>query len=201
MEKVRTVRLSGYLGARFGRVHRFVLNSPKDAIRALIAMIPGFERELMTSKDRGVSYAVFVGKRNVSEEQLAHPSGGDVVRIAPIVSGSKAAGLFQTIAGVALAVVGAVSMYFGNPYGTEMIMMGASLAIGGIAQMVSPHQTTQANGLSSYNFNGAQNTTYQGGPVPLLYGRMRVGSTVISEGLLAQDGTAQLVGGNYVATT
>jgi predicted phage tail protein len=200
VEAVRTVRLYGYLGAKFGREHRFVLRSPKDAIRALISMVPGFEKELMTSKDKGVSYAVFAGKRNLAEKQLEHPSGNDVVRIAPVLAGSKAAGLFQTIAGVALAVVGAVSMYFGNPYATEMMMMGASLAIGGIAQMVSPHQTTQSKGLTSYNFNGAQNTTYQGGPVPLLYGRMRVGSTVISEGLLAKDGTAQLIGGNYVTT-
>lgn len=154
----------------------------------------------MTSKDRGVSYAVFAGKRNLAENQLEHPSGSDDVRIAPIISGSKASGLFQTIAGIGLVIVGAVSMYFGNSYGPEMMMMGAGLALGGIAQMVSPHQTTPQS-LTSYNFNGAENTTYQGGPVPLLYGRMRVGSTVISEGLLAQDGTAQLVGGNYVAIT
>lgn len=154
----------------------------------------------MTSKDRGVTYAVFAGKRNLTEKQLEHPSGADDIRIAPVLAGSKAGGLFQTIAGIGLAVVGAVSMYFGNPYGAEMMIMGAGLALGGLAQMISPHQNTPSN-LTSYNFNGAENTTYQGGPVPLLYGRMRVGSTVISEGLLAQDGTAQLVGGNYVATT
>lgn len=200
MEKVRVVRLYGKLGAKFGRVHRFVLSSPKDALRALVSMLPGFAKELMTSKDRGIAYAVFCGNRNISEKQLEHPSGSDDIRIAPILSGSKSSGLFMTIAGVALAVVGAVSMYFGNPYATEMMMMGVSLALGGIAQMVSPQQTTGTN-LASYNFNGAENTTSQGGPVPLLYGRMRVGSTVISEGLLAEDGTAQLIGGNYVATT
>lgn len=200
MESPRTIRLYGKLGAKFGRVHRFVIRSPKDAMRALCALVPGFERELMTSKDRGISYALFVGKRNVTENQIDYPSGRDDVRIAPVLSGSKAAGLFQTIAGVALAVVGAVSMYFGNPYGSEMVLMGVGLALGGISQMISGHQTTPSN-LTSYNFNGAQNTTYQGGPVPLLYGRMRVGSTVISEGLLAQDGTAQLVGNQYVATS
>lgn len=199
MEQVRTVRLYGKLGATFGRVHRFVVGNPKEAIRALISMVPGFEKELMTSKDKGIAYAVFCGTRNISEKQLEHPSSADDIRIAPILSGSKAAGLFQTIAGVALAVVGAVSMYFDNPYGSQMVMMGISLALGGIAQMVSPHQTTASN-LASYNFSGAENTTSQGGPVPLLYGRMRVGSTVISEGLLAKDGTAQLVGGNLQIT-
>lgn len=190
MDKVRPIKLSGYLGAKFGRSHSFVVRSPKDAIRALIALIPGFERELMTSKDRGIVYAVFVGKRNLTEKELEYPSGDDVIRIAPILRGSKAAGLFQTIAGVALAVVGAISGYFGNPYASQMVLMGASMALGGVAQMISAHATSNngsSNNTSSYYFSGAQNTTSQGGPVPLLYGRMRVGSTVISAGISAAD--------------
>jgi len=192
MDKVRTIRLYGKLGAKFGRVHRFVVRSPKDAVRALVAMVPGFERELMTSKDRGIKYAVFVGTRNITEKQLEHPSGEDDIRFAPIAVGAKNGGLFSVIAGAVLFVVGAVSAYFGNPYAGQMMFMGASMALGGVAQMLSAHATT-SNGSSdatkktSYYFSGAQNTAYQGGPVPLLYGRMRVGSTVISEGIIAQD--------------
>lgn len=190
MEKVRTVRLYGHLGAKFGRVHRFVINSPRDALRALIRMVPGFERELMTSADRGVSYAVFAGKRNVTENELAYPSGDDDVRIAPLVGGRKS-GLFAAIAGAVLFVAGAVSAYFGNPYAGQMMLMGASMAFGGIAQMISAHAAAN-NGSSgasktSYYFNGADNVTSQGGPVPLLYGRMRVGSTVLSMGTQSVD--------------
>lgn len=189
-EAVRTIRLYGKLGAQFGRVHRFVVGSPRDALRALIRMVPGFERELMTSKDRGVSYAVFVGKRNIDETQLAHPSGQDDIRIAPLVGGRKG-GLFAAIAGAVLFVAGAVSAYFGNPYAGQMMLMGASLAFGGISQMLSAHAAA-SNGTSgatktSYYFNGADNVTSQGGPVPLLYGRMRVGSTVISMGTQSVD--------------
>jgi len=86
-----------------------------------------------------------------------------------------------------LMVVGAVSMYFGNPYAGQMMFMGAAMAFGGISQMISAHAPASVSTKSSYNFNGAQNTTSQGGPVPLLYGRMRVGSTVISSGILAMD--------------
>lgn len=201
MERASTIRLYGKLGAKFGRVHSFVVGSAREAMRALCAMVPGFERELMTSEDRGIRYAVFVGKRNLGEKELPYPSGGGDIRIAPIAAGRKS-GVFAVIAGAVLFVAGAVSTYFGNPYGGQMMLMGASMMLGGIAQMISPHATAQGttgNGdtKQSYNFNGAENTTYQGGPVPLLYGRMRVGSTVISEGLLAKDGTAQLVGGHY----
>ncbi|WP_320535270.1 tail assembly protein [Robbsia andropogonis] len=187
MEKPSVIRLYGYLGAKFGRVHRFVISSPADAIRALVRMVPGFERELMTAKDRGVRYSIFVDKLNIPEDTLAYPSGGSDVRIAPVAHGRKA-GLWQTIAGAALFVVGAVSTYFGNAYGPSMMAMGASMALGGIAQMLT-RQPSSNTGTSktSYYFSGAENNTSQGGPVPLLYGRMRVGSTVLSESILATD--------------
>jgi predicted phage tail protein len=189
MDRVREIKLSGKLGQKFGRLHRYVVKSPKDALRALIAMVPGFERELMTSKDRGVRYAVFAGSRNLAEPELAYPSGSDVIRIVPVVGGRKA-GLWTTIAGVALVAIGAVSTYFGNPFAGQMMLMGAALTFGGISQMLSAQPTSSngsANAPSSYYFSGAENVTSQGGPVPLLYGRMRVGSTVISSGINAMD--------------
>jgi predicted phage tail protein len=187
LEIPRTVRLYGKLGARYGRLHKFVVNSPRDALKALCRMIPGFERELMTSKDRGINYAVFVGSRNIKEKELTYPSGQNDIRIAPVLSGRKAGGLWETIGGIALAAVGAVSMYFGNPYGGQMMLMGAALAFGGISQMISAHSAQSNTNQPSYYFGGAQNTTSQGGPVPLLYGRMLIGSTVISSGINATD--------------
>nr|WP_315985565.1 tail assembly protein [Burkholderia cepacia] len=190
MDRPRIVRLYGRLGAMFGREHRFVIRSTRDALKALCAMVPGFERELMTSRDRGIEYAVFVGRRNIGENDIPAPVGDDAVRIAPIIRGSKRGGLFQTIAGVALAAVGAVTSFFGNPFGTQMMLLGASMALGGVAQMLSPHATA-ANGSSnrkqSYYFNGAENVTEQGGPVGLPYGRLRIGTTVISQGITATD--------------
>ena len=38
-----------------------------------------------------------------------------------------------------------------------------------------------------YHFNGVVNTTAQGNPVPLGYGRMIVGSAVVSAGIYAMD--------------
>ncbi|RKP43804.1 tail assembly protein [Pararobbsia silviterrae] len=195
-EKVRTIRLYGKLGARFGRVHRFVVRDAAGAFRALRAMLPGFERELMTSKHRGVAYAVFLGRRNLSDDQLGYPCGDDDIRIAPILQGSKNSGLFQTIAGAALIVIGAITYAYGGAaianVGLSLIGTGASLALGGIVQMLSPQQkglSTQdsADNGASYNFNGPVNTQAQGNPVPVLYGRMIVGSAVISAGIYAED--------------
>lgn len=40
---------------------------------------------------------------------------------------------------------------------------------------------------ASYVFNGPVNTTAQGGPVPVLYGELEIGSAVASAGIYAED--------------
>ena len=68
--------------------------------------------------------------------------------------------------------------------------LGLSMALGGISQMLAgnpatPGPANAVTNLPSYAFNGAVNTAAQGNPVPICYGRLRVGSQVISTGLEA----------------
>lgn len=195
-EKVRTVRLYGVLGARFGRVHRLAVNSASEAIRALGILLPGFERFLMESKDNGLTYSVFMGKDNIPQERLCAPAGNDDIRFAPMLIGSKRAGALQTIVGAVLIVVGTIitggTFGAGAPFGSGLIMMGASMVMGGVMQMLSPvpkglGAQDSPNNRASYSFNGPVNTSAQGNPVGLLYGQLIVGSSVISAGIYAQD--------------
>ncbi|WP_144630270.1 tail assembly protein [Bordetella genomosp. 13] len=187
-ESLKTVRLYGRLGAQFGRVHRLAVMSTAEAVQALCATVPGFERAFLATD---VRYACFLGKRNIGEEDVAKPAKGEDIRIAPILQGAKRGGVFQTILGAALIVVGAVVSAYGGA-GTPLIKFGAAMMFAGIVQMLSPQQrglSTQDNpeNGASYNFNGPVNTTAQGNAVPLLYGEMFVGSSVVSAGIFAED--------------
>ncbi|WP_321866766.1 tail assembly protein [Paraburkholderia tropica] len=190
-EKVRTIRLYGTLGAQFGRVHRLSVSSTAEAVRAMCVILPGFERFMMTAKDNGLTFAVFNGRRNLAEGDLDHPVGDDDIRIAPVIIGSKNGGVFQTILGAVLVVVGAVATYFGGGIGVGLMKVGAVMMLGGIVQMLSPQATTTSSSSgdssASYYFSGAVNSSAQGDPVPLAYGRMRVGSKVISAGIYTED--------------
>lgn len=187
-----TIRLNGELGKKFGRVHKFAVNSVAEAVRFMSAVIPGFQQELMNSQDRGVTYAVFVGKQNINEDQIESRANGKTIKIAPVIRGSKRAGAFQTILGTVLVIVGAVLTAFGyGEFGVPIMKFGGLMAAGGVIQLLSPQQNISsknnpANG-TSYNFSGPENTTAQGNPVPLLYGEMIVGSAVISAGIYAED--------------
>jgi predicted phage tail protein len=76
--------------------------------------------------------------------------------------------------------------------GTAFSLVGASLVLGGIAQAISPSpvQSTStfergrdAAKMESFTFSGIVNTAKQGLPVPIAYGRVFVGSAVLSSGL------------------
>ncbi|MBB6581670.1 tail assembly protein [Ralstonia solanacearum] len=193
-ERIRVVRLYGRLGARFGRVFHLAVRSPAEAVRALCVQVEGFRRELATSHERGIRYACFVGRRNLGEAELELPPGRDDIRIAPVLAGAKQSGLFQTILGAAILAVAYFNPggFLTGPMVTAAYGMGASMALGGVVQMLSPQQAGLSvrdgpdNG-ASYNFNGPVNTSAQGNPVPLLYGEMVVGSAVISAGIYAED--------------
>ena len=198
IERIRTVRLYGWLGRAFGREHRLAVASPAEAVRALRALLPGFEKALADSGERGVRFACFAGKRNPAEDELGLPVGDDAIRIAPVLAGAKGGGLFQTILGAVLLAAatfysgGMAAAFKAGTWVSAVAAMGASMMLNGVAQMLSPQQRMLSvgdgpdNG-ASYNFNGPVNTTAQGNPVPLLYGEMFVGSATISAGIYSED--------------
>jgi predicted phage tail protein len=182
--QIRTVKLYGQL-RQFGKSYQLAVRTPAEAVKALCVQIPGFERFLSNAKSRGLVFAVFRGKQNISQAELDYQGAGDII-IAPVIVGSKRAGILQTIVGVALIIM--------SPFtGGATLAPGIALAAGGVIQMLSPQAT---NGLKTsaapentpgYAFGSAKNTTASGNPVPLCYGKRRIGGAIISAGIYAED--------------
>ncbi|PYZ59947.1 tail assembly protein [Providencia rettgeri] len=196
MSSLKVIRLYGVLGFRFGRVHHLAIDSPREAIKALSVLYEGFEQFLANAHLKGLEFAVFKGKRNISEDEL-NLDTSEEIRIAPVIKGSKRGGFFQTVLGIAmigLAVWNPAFLAMSATTNSALMLGGAAMAIGGVVQMLSP----QPRGLSirqdadnkpSYAFGGAVNTTAQGNPVPLLYGlgRREIGGAIISAGIYTED--------------
>lgn len=182
---LREVRLYGVLGRKFGRVHRLAVGSPREAMQALSVVLPGFATHVLEHNEPG--YHVFIGKRgqgSIGAEQLERPvSAREPICVVPAVAGAKSAGLFQTILGIGLLGLGFVNPVF--------FKAGAYLALGGVVQAIAAHATgspePKAAGVPSYHFDGPVNTTQEGLPVPLRYGRTIFGPAVISAGILTED--------------
>ncbi|MDC9623743.1 tail assembly protein [Xenorhabdus sp. XENO-7] len=189
MNTLRTIRLSGVLIPQFGREYKLAVSSPIEAIRALSVLIDGFEKFLLTAKERGLTFAVFIGKRNINRDELELSGEGDI-RIVPVIIGSKKAGIFQTILGAVMVVAGV--FLWATPYGVPLVMSGASMMLGGVVQMLSPMpgglaRREDPDNKPSYAFGGPVNSIAQGNPVPIGYGRRRIGGAIISAGIYAED--------------
>lgn len=183
---MKTIVLLGELGQRYGRRHVLDVKSPAEAIRALCANFKDFAAFMSSSQERNVSYRVLSKRDDVSIDDLHKPATQQIV-IAPVIAG--ASGAVKTILGVALIVASFVLPP--GPWMQPLLNVGISLTIAGVSQMLSPTpkapKPSESDTEPSYVFNGAINTTAQGHPVPIGYGRMIVGSAVISAGISVES--------------
>jgi predicted phage tail protein len=194
----------GPLIARFGREFKFRAHNAKKMLNAARHLLTGFEKYMMEAQKRGLTFAVFVGdkkKRNITKEELEVDASVLDIHLLPVIIGSKRGGLFQTILGVALmgaaiafapASISVLGAFSAGGLTGFTALTGASLALGGIVQMISPQQTglrtsQDPDNKPSYAFGSPVNSTAQGNPVPVLYGSREIGGAIISAGIYTED--------------
>ncbi|MFJ1349795.1 tail assembly protein [Klebsiella pneumoniae] len=193
-ETMTRIELSGVLGKTFGKVHYRLIKNIKEAGEALSATIPGFEKFMISSEDRGLTYAVFKGKKNIGHDDFGFPVSGEIIRIVPVIIGSKKAGVLQTILGAVIVAASVAYGFFTEDWANAAygIQTGGAMMFGGVVQMLSPQPSglarkESADNKASYAFGGVTNTASQGYPVPLLYGKRRIGGAIISAGIYVED--------------
>ena len=186
------VRFYGAL-KQFGEKFELDCQDTAEVLRALMTQIKGLRQALQNG-----FYKVRIGSQCIDSRYLEKGlyyrlKEGMTVHITPVVKGAKRGGVFQAIVGVAL-----IAVAWWNPLGwtaaTAMMVggMGASMLLGGVSQMLTKQPSmggigNEAEKKSSTSFNGLQNMAAQGQPVPLAYGRIFVGSMIISQGIEVFD--------------
>lgn len=189
------VRPGGYL-KKYGN-HKFFVNTPAEAIRAMLIQVKGFDEAFRAAGKRGVQFAVKTDNRNIVDVDHLHMGKPKVVKLIPKYSGSKNSGLaFLAVAAIIIATVytGGVAGFAaaGTTSGSIATSIAVSLAIGGITQMLTPQpkglsSSTDPDNKASYAFGGPVNTAAQGVPVPVFYGYREVGGAVVSASMVSED--------------
>lgn len=174
-----TVIFYGDMVARFGKSYTLNVRSPREALHALMLQIDGLRAYFRAHPTR--AFLVRGPQQDYDDSDLDYPQASGALRIVPLVHGAGAVG--KILLGAAIAIVG----FFVPVVGTYMIALGASIALSGLADLLTPRVQTAATpekpeNQPSFAFDGAVNTMGQGGPVPLGYGRMRIGCQVVSVG-------------------
>ena len=192
---MKTIILHGILAKKFGKTFKLSVNSTKEAMRALCVQLTGFEAFMMNAHRQGLRFAVFHDKHNVGENELDMSHTAKIIRVVPVVEGSKKEGVLETVIGAVLVVAGIVvtGMTFGGAgaVGAGLIGAGIGMMVGGIAQMLMPKVDTQDNNQdgnkANKGFGGAVTTIAQGNPVPILYGEREIGGFIMSASQLPED--------------
>jgi len=225
--------LSGELGEKYGTKHEYYnLRSPAEAIKLLCINYPALQKDLTEAHHNGIGYKVIQGGAAMGYDELALPFGSKPLMVVPVISGSggstgqillgvglvaasflfPGAGLFGTFGlsggilggGAAIAGVSSSAVLTAAAIGTGISAIGASLILGGTANLISPQPevpklgrnrldggtnvrgtgpqgvTRGASGQQSYAFSGPANTVGTGATVPVIYGRVITGGHLLA---------------------
>ncbi|EEF9202933.1 tail assembly protein [Salmonella enterica subsp. enterica serovar Muenchen] len=175
---------------RFGKRISLSIKTAAEGIHALAIQLPGFRQRMNEGW-----YQVRIAGSDMAPDTLTARLNeslppGAVVHIVPRMAGAKN-GIWQVVAGAAL--IGASFIPGLNAVAAAVLFSaGTSMALGGVAQMLTPVPKTPTvgqtdNGKQNTYFSSQENMVAQGNPVPVLYGEMKIGSRVISQMMSTRD--------------
>jgi predicted phage tail protein len=192
--------LHGFLAKEFGPEFRIMVPSVADAIRLMEANFPGrFKKAL----ERGwFVISTTIRPTGMSEVELHMNTSAQEIHIRPVAAGSFKGflgllggaggagflgGIFSPL-GLGAAATGGGGGLLGIGAGGGFGSIALGLGLLGILMLISSAFATdederETEERASFLFDGAVNTSEQGVPVPIVYGRIRTGSVVIAGGL------------------
>jgi predicted phage tail protein len=128
--------------------------------------------------------------------------GADGAMLTGAITAAGTGGLLGA-GGISLGALGTLSY-------ASIASTGAMMALSGVSQLLAPTPQAAPNASmganspdarASFIYNGPTNTTEQGGPVPILYGEMRIGSVLISAVSSAEDISGVIASGAVTGVT
>jgi len=182
----RNIYLKGKMGKLFGEHWKLNASTVREAMNGIDVQREGkLKQYLIDCTEKGIEFTVQRGEDFLEYDNLQMELGNDDIIITPLpVGAGKTAGRIKAIIGIALIVIGVLSLMSGNPIlavgAWYLIGAGALLASIGIVEMLTPD--TPSNSKDGYLFNGPENSVKQGIPVPLCYGELIVGGAPINFG-------------------
>jgi len=160
---MKKVFLHDGLGKRFGFEWDLNVESAQEAVSALFANNPEIEKYLIQQELKGISYGI--KKRKNGEfltEEGSKMRGGRVYHVFAVPQGRDPGTVVTSL--IMMAVSTAASMYLSKK----------------LAEAMEHDEETLVAQTQSYIYQGATNRYQQGSTIPVGYGRLKVGSNVIS---------------------
>ena len=171
------INLHGLLAFEFGESMDLFIKKPKDVFHAIDANRKNFYQRVIELAKIGCHYSIIIDGKNLKDlRELEVKKQPQVIDLVPVVAGSGTGG-FLTALGVVLAFVPGL-----QGVGIALIGMGISMMLAPKPEKLEPPKAAvgTASALNqSFYFSNMANLAQQGSPVPIGYGRLKIGSLVI----------------------
>jgi len=195
---MRKVYLEGQLGEKFGSEWNLAVNSPAEALSAIMAQRPGM-RQYLASAEGIQGYEILVDNESIEiEEELViqNPNMQQSYTFVPVIGGSKSSGLMMVLGVALLAATGGLAGFGINSlFGFQFGGVAGATAVGSASGLTGTAlATAQAAGhvsaAGTVTLAGASATT--GSAAALGLGSKA--SILMTQGL-GYLGTAMMLGG------
>jgi predicted phage tail protein len=160
------IHLHGILGQKYGKLHKFSVKEPKDVVRALEANYEDFTKDLKDLLKKNIIYTIVADDQWI-QGSLFNNNKIKKIDFIPTILGSGPITLF--VISIIVAVASAIYSY---------VQAGKQQ----YPQIPGAEGVSSANS-RSLSFSSRENITEQGNPVPLVYGRIKIGSAVIQSSI------------------
>jgi len=164
-----SIKLHGILAREYGSSFNFSLPNPKNVLEAIDCNKKGFIKRIIELQKQGFCYDIIINKKRVvEEEQISGIKNPKTIDLVPAIAGSGPAFFLPLVGGSALLANIASALFFAV-----------------ISYALTPKPEVEALEIeadaskSSLIFTNTVNVASQGSPVPIGYGRLKVGSQVI----------------------
>lgn len=202
MKKVE-IKLHGVLAKEMGRkAFNLAVSSVSEAIHAINILTSNKLNKVLNNYGHE-KFNVVINGRKFSHNKFLDPNDKEIynevanselnlktnkletIDIIPIIEASDS-DIFAIILGVILIIAGVFTFGTSSTLGMALIVGGIGIAAAGVINLLSkppsfePFQEIGGVTKKSYLFNGPENTIGEGGPVPVGYGRLIIGSQTVS---------------------
>lgn len=162
------IHLHGILGQKYGKLHKFSVKEPKDVVRALESNYEDFTKDLKKLLTDNIIYSIVVDDKWIQGNSFNEKDKIKRIDFVPMILGSGIELIFIAVS-LIISVASAIYSYVQAGKQQYPEIPGATA-------------TSSANS-RSLSFSNRENVTEQGNPVPLVYGRIKIGSSVIQSSI------------------
>ena len=189
------VTLHGILAKEFRKTFSLAIKRPKEVFDAISCAHSNFRNRLFELSNQGIHFSLLIdGKKITHVEELSIASEDKQIDIVPIIGGSGAVAIGVIGAGLAsvggairtsAVLVGLAGTAGAAAIGSAITYLGVGLMLMAVQMALAPKPEMQRpssdvnSAKQSFLFSSKANVAEQGIPVPVGYGRLRVGSAVI----------------------